>query len=78
MSIFIINDNIFKGMKLFKLIGIMNIEQWSDIIINAFMIYDINMVIFKPELKSVIKNPENIIKKKCENKEIWQLKSNKA
>ena len=65
------NDNIFRGMKLSKLISITNIEQWSDIITDTFMIYDINMVIFKPELKSVIKNPENIIKEKCENKEIW-------
>ena len=57
-------------MKLFKLIGITNIEQWFDIIISAFMTYNINMVIFKSELKPIIKNPENIIKKEHENKEI--------
>ena len=42
------------------------------------MIYDVDMVIFESELKLIIKNPENIIKKECENKEIWWLKSNKA
>ena len=78
MSIPTMDNNTSRGMKLPKLIGIMNIEQWSDIIIDAFMIYNVNMVIFEFELKPVIKNPKNITKKECENKEIWWLKSNKA
>ena len=65
-------------MKLLKLINIMNIKQWFNIIINAFIIYNVNMVIFKSELKPVIKNFENIIKKEYENKEIWWLKNNKT
>ena len=78
MSVFIMKDIIFRDMKLSKLQGIMNIEQWFDIITDTFMIYNVNMIVFEPELKFIIKKSEDFIKEECESKKSWQLKSNKT
>ena len=77
-SVFIMKDTTFRDVKLPKLQGITNIEQWSDIITSAFMTYNVDMIIFEPELKSIMKKPEDLIKKECESKKSWWLKSNKT
>ena len=71
-------DTTSQSVKLPKLQGITNIEQWSDIITSAFMTYDIDMVIFEPKTKPTMKNPEAPTKEERESKESWRLKSNKA